>query len=219
MFWTGGKDAIEGNVRPSSLQRSNPASSPLSVNRWKWAITPFDVASRRFYRPTSLLLLDLSADFKAPPPSLSSHFNPLHQSPSVQSTLSPTQCKNLQPKLFHPSSLHWVAITTLGARWPALSLLINPTKSVHFLAFSDWQEMEEAVGWVRRVEGGGCGDACFQRRFGPDWTKQRREWERRKKGVDVKKDLHSYSRWRWRARLIRGPTWMWLNALLSRALS
>lgn len=50
-------------------------SSPLSVNRWKWAITLFDVARLNFYHPTSLLLLlllllDLSADFKAPHSSL-----------------------------------------------------------------------------------------------------------------------------------------------------
>lgn len=113
----------EGNVMASQLTVPNLVSSPLSVNRWKWAITAFDVARQNFYHPTSLLLLllDLSADFKAPPLpplSLSSHFNPLQQSPSVQSAQEPTPphpsppplCaqkkkkeKKLQPKLFlHP---------------------------------------------------------------------------------------------------------------------
>lgn len=86
----------EGNVMASQLTVPNLVSSPLSVNRWKWAITAFDVARQNFYHPTSLLLLllDLSADFKAPPLlpplSLSSHFNPLQQSPSVQSSQEPT---------------------------------------------------------------------------------------------------------------------------------
>lgn len=114
----------------SQLAALNLVSSPLSVNRWKWAITLFDVARQNFYHPTSLLLLlDLSADFKAPllpPLSLSSHFNPLQQSPSVQSAqehplLTQKKKKNCNPNFFSlpPSSLCWVAITALLARWPA----------------------------------------------------------------------------------------------------
>lgn len=138
----------EGNALASQLTVPNLVSSPLSVNRWKWAITAFDVARQNFYHPTSLLLLllDLSADFKAPPLlpplSLSSHFNPLQQSPSVQSAQEPTpphpsppplcaQKKKKEktatqtfssptsPSASSPSSLCWVAITVLLARWPA----------------------------------------------------------------------------------------------------
>lgn len=104
----------------SQLPAPNLVSSPFSVNRWKWAIAPFDVARQNFYHPTSLLLLvDLSADFKAPllpPPSLSSHFNPLQQSPSVQSTQEKTATQTFSST---PSSLCWVAITAPLARWPA----------------------------------------------------------------------------------------------------
>lgn len=65
------RDNAEEEEERGALQLTvlNLVSSPLSVNRWKWAITLFDVARQNFYHPTLLpLLLDLSADFKAPPP-------------------------------------------------------------------------------------------------------------------------------------------------------
>lgn len=138
----------EGNVMASQLTVPNLVSSPLSVNRWKWAITAFDVARQNFYHPTSLLLLllDLSADFKAPPSSLlylslltlihcsrALQFKALRNPPHLTPHLHPSALKKKErkkaatqtfssptsPSASSPSSLCWVAITVLLARWPA----------------------------------------------------------------------------------------------------
>lgn len=163
-------------------------SSPLSVNRWKWAITPFDVARQNFRHPTSLLLLlDLSADFKdphlLPRPSLSSHFNPLQQSSSVQSVQEHTR---YTPKggggggggggynpnfFFNPAT-----IPVSNYRTDQLSLLIPQRAFISCRSRID--EMKGRL-CVRGVGGQRC---LFQRQFSLTKAKESRK-------EDEKKDL------------------------------